>query len=188
MHRFRGQWLALFGGILLLTLSVSTVFGARPEGADGNRGQTISSFVHSVVFGDETGDETGDEELTDEELTDEELTDQELVEEELVEDGEASAHGECVSAVAQDKEAIGGPNDNHGGAVSEAARVACRDDSEAEEEVVEEGSESEAVSTEVVATDADAETTADRPGKGHGRDKANHPDKGGGRNHGRGHR
>ena len=32
------------------------------------------------------------------------------------------AHGALVSAVAQDKAAVGGPNDNHGGAVSAVAR------------------------------------------------------------------
>ena len=35
--------------------------------------------------------------------------------------GAQGAHGACVSAVAKDKDAIGGKNDNHGGAVSKAA-------------------------------------------------------------------
>jgi hypothetical protein len=35
------------------------------------------------------------------------------------------AHGACVSEVAQ-SDAVGGKNDNHGGAVSEAARFTCR--------------------------------------------------------------
>ena len=34
----------------------------------------------------------------------------------------AGAHGAAVSAVAQDQTAVGGPNDNHGGAVSAVAR------------------------------------------------------------------
>jgi len=36
--------------------------------------------------------------------------------------GAQGAHGAIVSAVAQDKAAVGGPNDNHGGAVSAVAR------------------------------------------------------------------
>ena len=54
MHTFRRSWLALFGGILLLVLSVSAAFGAKPSGAESNRGQTVAAFVHDVVFGDQT--------------------------------------------------------------------------------------------------------------------------------------
>ena len=36
-------------------------------------------------------------------------------------EGAQGVHGACVSAVAKDKDAIGGKNDNHGGAVSKAA-------------------------------------------------------------------
>ena len=53
MHTFRRSWLALFGGILLLALSVSAAFGAKPSGTEGNRGQTVATFVHDVVFGDQ---------------------------------------------------------------------------------------------------------------------------------------
>ena len=35
--------------------------------------------------------------------------------------GRSGAHGRCVSAVARDKDAVGGPHDNHGWAVSRAA-------------------------------------------------------------------
>jgi hypothetical protein len=38
------------------------------------------------------------------------------------ETGAQGAHGAEVSAVAQDETAVGGPNDNHGGAVSIVAR------------------------------------------------------------------
>ncbi|MEO8571721.1 MAG: hypothetical protein ABI553_08450, partial [Chloroflexota bacterium] len=37
-------------------------------------------------------------------------------------DGAQGAHGAAVSAVAQDETLVGGPNDNHGGAVSVVAR------------------------------------------------------------------
>ena len=51
MHTFRRSWLALLGGILLLALSVSAAFGAKPSGAESNRGQTVATCVHDVVFG-----------------------------------------------------------------------------------------------------------------------------------------
>ena len=131
MHRLRERWVALLGGALLVTLSVSTAFGADPEDElDGPRGQTIASFVHSLIF---TEDEPADEKNLDEEenLDDEDVLDQEELdeeaEEELVEGERAdgAAHGACVSAIAQDEGAVGGPNENHGGAVSEAARETC---------------------------------------------------------------
>lgn len=186
MHRFRESWLALFGGILLLTLSVSSVFGAPPTDAEGNRGQSISTFVHALVFGDEGADEpTTGEEQEDEESPEDELNpDEDDVDEENVSEADAeaaSSHGACVSEVARDKAAVGGPNDNHGGAVSEAARVTCWEDEEAEGDEATE-TESEATAAEV---DSSSEDEADRPGKGNGRDKADRPGKAG---RGRGHR
>ena len=149
MHRFREHWLALFGGILLLTLSVSSVFGAPPTDAEGNRGQSISTFVHTLVFGDQGANDPteGDEEQAGEESPEDELNpDEDEVEGDEASEADpeaAASHGACVSAIAKDKEAVGGPNDNHGGAVSEAARVTCWDD---EAEDTEEGdTEDEAV-------------------------------------------
>ncbi len=252
MHRFREHWLALFGGILLLTLSVSSVFGAPPTDAEGNRGQSISAFVHGLVFGDEGSDEPteGDEEQQDEGSSEDETSpdeaedddaseadaraasshgacvsevardtaavggpnenhggavseaarvtcwedeasqavedtdaSEENAEDEAVDEAEAGAHGACVSEVARDKAAVGGPNENHGGAVSEAARVTCREDEEAEGDEATEG-ETEATS---VDEGSNAKDRADRPGKGNGRDKADRPGKGG-RGNGRSHR
>ena len=60
MRTFRRSWLALFGGILLLALSVSAAFGAKPSGAESNRGQTVAAFVHDVVFGDQTDADEGE--------------------------------------------------------------------------------------------------------------------------------
>jgi hypothetical protein len=37
--------------------------------------------------------------------------------------GDAGTHGSCVSAVARDKDKVGGPHDNHGFAVSRAAHT-----------------------------------------------------------------
>ena len=39
------------------------------------------------------------------------------------EGGDGGVHGACVAAVAQDKDAVGGPHDNHGFAVSRAAHT-----------------------------------------------------------------
>ena len=135
MPRFRSTWLALMGGVLLVTLSISAAFGAAPAGArDATRGQSIASFVHELVFG--ANEEPEDEPQLDGELEETEETEEteELEETEEGEEAEAaSAHGECVSAVAQDREAIGGTNETHGGAVSEAARVTCWETENGEE-------------------------------------------------------
>ena len=51
MERFRNTWLAIVGGAILVTLSVSAAFGAAPSGAsDSTRGQTIAGFVHGLIF------------------------------------------------------------------------------------------------------------------------------------------
>lgn len=127
MQRFRSSWLALIGGALLITLSVSAAFGAAPANTrEATRGQTIAAFVHELVFGaDEAPEEEA--ELEEEDLDEEDADALPEAEEDLddEETAEADAHGECVSEVAQDAEAIGGVNENHGGAVSEAARFTC---------------------------------------------------------------
>ena len=61
MRTFRRSWLALFGGILLLALSVSAAFGAKPSGAESNRGQTVAAFVHELVFGTDADDDEDEE-------------------------------------------------------------------------------------------------------------------------------
>ena len=131
MQRFRSTWLAVTGGALLITLSVSAAFGAAPANTrDATRGQTIAAFVHELVLG---ADEAPDEEAELEEEIDEDDADAlRDAEEELdnEENEEADAHGVCVSDVAQDSKAMGGVNDNHGSAVSEAARVTCWDTDE----------------------------------------------------------
>jgi hypothetical protein len=128
MQRLRSTWIALIGGALLITLSVSAAFGAVPANTrEATRGQTIAAFVHELVFGAEEAPE--DEAELEEEELDEEADALQEPEDELDDErtAEADAHGECVSEVAQDAEAVGGLNENHGGAVSEAARVTCWD-------------------------------------------------------------
>jgi hypothetical protein len=150
--------MALMAGALLVTLSVSAAFGAAPTADEGNRGQSIASFVHELIFGTDEPEEDLDEEVAeDEELveeeelveTDEELLDDELdeeLDEELVdeeEDEEANAHGQCVAEEASDKSDEVDEDGNHGAVVSEAARDTCweTDDEDESEELVEEEDE-----------------------------------------------
>jgi hypothetical protein len=129
MQRFRSTWIALIGGALLITLSVSAAFGAAPANTrEATRGQTIAAFVHELVFGADEAPED-EAELEEEDLDEEDADALQDPEHELddEETAEADAHGECVSEVAQDAEAVGGVNENHGGAVSEAARITCWD-------------------------------------------------------------
>jgi hypothetical protein len=123
MSRFRSRWLALFGAVTILSLSLSTALAGKPDGE--NRGQQVSAFVHSL------------------QATDEESA--------------PSDHGQCVALVAQDKEAVGPPNDNHGGAVSEAARVTCWEDAASDESSGEEPSEDENDSEVESNEDGDSE-------------------------------
>src|SRR5688572_24379708 len=79
MHRFRSIWLALMGGAIIVTLSLSVALGADPaDETDGNRGQTISGFVHSLIFSqdDPADDETVDEDQDEDEDTEEEDTEE----------------------------------------------------------------------------------------------------------------
>ncbi len=136
MRRFRTQWLAAFGAALLLALSVSGALGARPlEHANGepNRGLQVSTFVHGLIFG--TDDSEEEENQEDEEVEEEEVDEEEENQEE--EEGDesleqANSHGACVRLVAQSDE-VGGPNENHGGAVSFAAQVTCWEEFAGEE-------------------------------------------------------
>ena len=163
MSNFRKRWLALFGAVTLIALSMSSALGAKPT---DNRGMQVSAFVHSLQ-----GDT---EEPAEEEPVEEEPVDEEPVEEE---DSAPSDHGKCVAAVAQDPEAVGPPNDNHGGAVSEAARVTCWPDAAPEEQNTEDTASDEDES-EVEADDADeaaeeaetddADASSAGPTHGHG--------------------
>jgi type IV secretory pathway VirB10-like protein len=131
MNPFRRNVLVLFGAALLVALSVSSVLGAKPTGSDsGPRGQTISAFVHALIAGDQ--EVTVDENPTDEAPADEETSNEEdstpADEDTSDSSSEANAHGKCVSEIAQNPDEVGGDNDNHGGAVSLAARETCRDE------------------------------------------------------------
>jgi hypothetical protein len=145
MHTFRKTWLVLMGAILLVTLSVSAAFGAKPDAAaEGNRGQTVASFVHELVFGldEETDEETEQEEDEDvdedlDEDTDEDLDEDSDEDSEDVEGSEERAtgaeHGACVSEEASSKEDETEADGNHGAVVSLAARETCWEPAEADE-------------------------------------------------------
>ena len=69
MRRFRTQWLALFGALVILSLSLGSAFGARPIKADGESltfGQQVSAFVHSLQSADQDADEDQDEDPVEE--------------------------------------------------------------------------------------------------------------------------
>jgi hypothetical protein len=74
-------------------------------------------------------DTTSDECATDEDATDEDATDEDATDTEdtapTEQTTDANAHGTCVSDIATTHELTDGPNDNHGGAVSLAARETC---------------------------------------------------------------
>jgi hypothetical protein len=162
MSKFRTRWLALFGGVTLIALSMSSALGAKPT---DNRGMQVSTFVHSLQADAE-----------------EPVEEAPVVEEPVTqEDSAPSDHGQCVALVAQDKEAVGPPNDNHGGAVSEAARVTCWEGAAPEEQNTEDTT-GDADESEVEADDADAAEGAETDdadasdagttyGNGHGGDK-----------------
>lgn len=141
MHRLRITWLALIAGVLLVGLSVSSVFAARPSGAEeGTRGQTIAAFVHELVFGSTDEEESPDETEAQTEEEDE-LPGEAQVEEDLEgDDLEASAHGQCVADEASDKsdEEYDGDYPNHGAYVREAAQVTCWETGDDEETTDEE--------------------------------------------------
>jgi TolA-binding protein len=140
MKRFRSHWLAILGAGALVSLSVTSVFAAHPENASSeNRGHEVSAYVHSLLLGsDESADQTDEdsnEQDSEEQQFKQQLQDQQSDEEQQSEDEQQSEeqstadvtgaqHGACVSEVARGNE-TGGPNDNHGGAVSTAARDTC---------------------------------------------------------------
>jgi hypothetical protein len=158
MSRFRSRWLALFGGVTLLALSLSTAFAGKPDST--HPGVQVSAYVHSLV-GDV--EETSDETTDDTEATD----DSEVVDDTETEESAPSDHGTCVAKVAQGEE-VGGDNETHGGAVSEAARVTCWDDSAGEEANTEEPTE-DTDDSDVEETDAaDPSAGGSDHGKGHG--------------------
>ena len=170
MNPFRKNVLVLFGAALLVALSVSGALGAKPTGSDaGPRGQTISAFVHALIAGDQ--EVTVDENPTDETPADEETSSDEedsneedstpADEETSDSSTDANAHGKCVSEIAGNRIAVGGDNDNHGGAVSLAAETcpdgaadtAAADDVHAEMTAREEASAARAAAKEARMAD-----------------------------------
>jgi len=165
MHTFRRTWLALMGAILLVTLSVSAAFGAKPTDTEGPRGQSIAAFVHDLVFGsEETDDEVNEDEDVadddedgtddDEDVVEDEDSDEEA--DELVDDDaqrqvpeEFANHGECVADATHDTEGFEASEaETFGAWVSMHARYECwglePPTDEADEDAAEEESEGDA--------------------------------------------
>lgn len=56
MRRLRTHWLGLFGALVIMSLSLSSAFGAPPTTADDDSltvGQQVSAFVHALQSGDQ---------------------------------------------------------------------------------------------------------------------------------------
>jgi FtsZ-interacting cell division protein ZipA len=131
MRKLRATWLAVIGSVLLLSLSVAGVFGHATSGFD--MAASMAAFTSHSESDDPTTDvdENTDEDTSvdedasedaDEDTDTDETADQES---ETEPQTPTDTHGACVAAVAQ-SDAVGGKNLNHGGAVSEAARVTCK--------------------------------------------------------------
>jgi hypothetical protein len=192
MQRFRSTWFALVGGAFLLALTVSSALGADPvDETDTNRGQAVSGFVHDLIFGeDEPEDEVTDpDEDTDEDVDEDVDEEDEVVTEDAVEHEVTGAeHGACVAAIAGDVTLVGEPpqKENHGGAVSLAARVTCWEEQQDEEATDTEENTDEDV--EEATGEVDEDSNGNGNGHAFGRDKAKneHANRGGGNGRGRG--
>src|SRR5437773_12379471 len=93
MSKLRSPWLALFGGVMLIVLSLSTALAGKPSGT--HHGQQVSAQVRSQAGATNPHSDANS--------------------------NSRSTHGSCGSNAAQ-SDAVGGQNNNHGGAVTEAAR------------------------------------------------------------------
>jgi len=118
MEHLRTRWAALVVALLLL-LSVAGVAGASGL-------VRIADETTPVVQdqGDDQGqDEDANEDQDEDTIEDEDTTEDQDTEAPDEDAGDAQGeHGAIVSAVAQNKTCVGGPNDNHGWAVSQVAR------------------------------------------------------------------
>ncbi|HEY8168151.1 MAG TPA: hypothetical protein VIF84_05500 [Candidatus Limnocylindrales bacterium] len=117
MERLRTRWAALVVALMLL-LSVAGVAGAShitlpAVAAPQAQEQAEKHPASDEDDADAEGDADAPEDETDEDTDD---ADSEAA------DGAQGEHGALVSAVAQNKECVGGPNENHGWAVSQVAR------------------------------------------------------------------
>ena len=100
---------------LLLLLSVAGVAGAAHVILPATAALQAQEQV-AKEHGEEDTDEDEDTTTEDEDATEVGDTDA------LDAEGAQGEHGALVSAVAQNEECVGGPNDNHGWAVSQVAR------------------------------------------------------------------
>ena len=123
MERLRTRSAALVVALFLL-LSVAGVAGAA------HIALPAAPQAQDQVENDQGDNDQGEDEqgASDEDSTEGKDTDQDTTEDTTEDttdestDGAQGEHGALVSAVAQNPECVGGPNDNHGWAVSQVAR------------------------------------------------------------------
>jgi len=129
MRRLASTRLAVIAGAALILLSATAAFAAKPD-AGSNHGKKVSEYVHSLktnTGSTDTPDTKGNTNQPDN-------------------------HGSCVSAVAH-SDAVGGKHNNHGGAVSEAARTTCAKNPSTADKADKESEASDAPDTDTDASE-----------------------------------
>jgi hypothetical protein len=162
--KLRNLWLAGFGAVLLVALSASGAFAARPATPGAAWGLDTAASAISAHNQDEDTDNQ-DEDTDNQDETDNE---DEINQPEGNEDGAGGAHGACVSAVARGDVVLDGEYANHGAMVSYAARVTCWQPPEASPTSV----EHKGPPAWVLERKAGGSTTAALHTNGHGKGKA----------------
>jgi hypothetical protein len=99
MRRARGSWVIAMVGALAVVLAISGAAFALGGGSSAESDRSVAPA--NVELEGEAAEDRGPSDPPDD------------------------THGACVAAVAE-SDAVGGKNENHGGAVSEAARFTCR--------------------------------------------------------------
>jgi hypothetical protein len=134
--------------MVLLVLSVAAVLGAPGSPFDKpdsmGVGREVSAYVHELL--QEKHDTPETDPLPD-------PSPSPLPEDDPVTEV-AGTRGACVAAVAH-SDAVGGPNNNHGGAVSDAARTTCRTGADDVEDTDATDEDADEDDTDADVTDAD---------------------------------
>jgi hypothetical protein len=116
MNNLRTRWAAMVVALLLLLSAAGVAAAAHvilPATASPQAQEQVAK-----EHDDDDIDEVEDEDTT----TEDEDVDEDADADAQDADGAQGDHGALVSAVAQNKECVGGPHENHGWAVSQVAR------------------------------------------------------------------
>jgi hypothetical protein len=118
MERLRTRWTAIVAALLLL-LAVAGVAGAthlaRPSTVGAAHVQAASGAEDQGADANEATDQDTDADETEDTGTDTNADSPDAA-------GAQGEHGAAVSAVAKNKDCVGGGHNNHGGAVSQVAK------------------------------------------------------------------